>query len=127
MNRRWEAERGSGGSSLAWLIAIPAAMLLIFGGVQFGIHSYAENLALAAAQVGVRSATAYPANAERGRHDAQDFLTQKAGDSIEGGAVSVSLNADTVTVTVTGRSQSLVPGMQFDVSQRAAGPIEQIN
>jgi Flp pilus assembly protein TadG len=125
--RRWERERGSGGMSLAWIVAMPAAMLLIFGGVQFGIHSFAENLALAAAQVGVRSATAYPADAARGRRAAQDFLRVKAADSIENGAVSVSLDGTTITVTVTGKSQSIVPGMQFSVSGSATGPVEQLD
>lgn len=121
---RWDAERGSGGSTLAWVIVMPAALLLVFGGIQFGIHSYAENLALSAAQTGVRAAAAYPASAERGQEAAQAYLANAAATSLSGGTVAVTITGDSVSVVVTGTSQSLVPGMVFDVLEQAAGPLE---
>jgi Flp pilus assembly protein TadG len=121
---RWDAERGSGGASLAWLIVMPAALLLVFGGIQFGVRSYAANLALAAAQTGVRAATASPASAERGQSAAEAYLANAAAGSLHGGAVTVTVTAGNVTVVVTGTSQSLVPGMTFTVTGRAAGPLE---
>jgi hypothetical protein len=47
---RWDGERGSGGASLGFILLMPVVLLLIFGGVQFGLHSYARSLAVAAAQ-----------------------------------------------------------------------------
>lgn len=122
LRRRDDPERGSGGMlSLGWMLAMSGALLLIFGGITFGLHSYAQSLALGAAQAGARAAAAYPASEERGRQAAQTFLSNKAAETLEGGAVTVTLGPDNlVTVTVTGTSQSLVPGMTLTVTEQAA-------
>jgi hypothetical protein len=120
--RRWDdPERGSGMLSLTWLLAMTGALLLIFSGITFALHSYATSLALGAAQAGARAAAAYPASEERGRQAAQTFLSNKAAAELKGGAVTVRLGPDNlVTVTVTGTSQSLVPGMTLTVTEQAA-------
>lgn len=122
--RRWDPERGGGGSSLAFLIASPAALLLVFGGIQFGLHSYARDLALSAAQTGVRAAAAYPADAARGRAATEAYLANAAATSLTGTAVTVNLTGNDVTVTVTGNGPGLVPGLVFDVSEQAAAAVE---
>lgn len=121
---RWDPQRGSGGTSLGWILVMPAVLLLIFGGVQFGISSYAKNLALAAAQAGVRAATAAPASPDRGAQAARDFLFIKAQGTVYDGVVTVAVNGQLISVTVSGISQSIVPGMEIAVTQSASGPIE---
>lgn len=124
---RWDSERGSGGVSLSWALVMSAAIALIFAGVQFGVHGYAQSLALSAAQTGVRAATAYPASAERGEQAAREFLGNSATvKALHDTTVTVSVSAagDTVTVLVTGTSTTLVPGMSFDITESAAGRVE---
>ena len=59
-----------------------------------------------------------------GRQAAQAFLTNAAATVLHDGAVTVTVTGDTVTVTVTGTSQNLAPGLTFQVTEQAAGPIE---
>jgi TadE-like protein len=118
-----DPERGSGGTSLGWVIAATAVLLLVLGGIQFGVHSYARSLALSAAQAGVRAAAMYPSSIDRGRAVTEEFLVV-AGSSLQDTAVTVALTGQRVTVTVSGTSTSLVPGMTFTLTEQAAGPLE---
>lgn len=124
VNARWDRERGSGGASLIWVVLWPAVLLLIFGGIQFAVHSYTATLALSAAQAGVREAAAYPPSADRGRQAAETFLLNQAATSLRDTVVSVDMSAESVSVIVVGTSQSLVPGMTFTVRQQAAAALE---
>ncbi len=126
MSSRWDSERGSGGGSLAWIIVMPAALLLIFGGIQFAYYSYGKNLAVAAAQAGVRAATAYPADAERGRVAAQSFLDNQAKGSVDGGQIAIVITPTQVTVTISGKGSSIIPGFDVTVTGLASGPVERL-
>lgn len=126
--RRLRSKRGdqgsAGGVSLSWLILIPALLLLVFGGIQVGIQMYGDNLIQAAAQVGARSAALAPASAERGRAAAQQFLDTKADTTITDGQITVQIAGDQVTVTVTGKPQTIVAGIGGPTTRSATQPIE---
>lgn len=124
MRRGADGERGSGGTSLAFIILMPAVLLLVFGGIQFALHSYARGLVLSAAQAGVRAAAAAPVSAERGQEAARLYLANQADGSVRDAAVTVVMGAYTVTVTVSGSGQSLIPGWDAVVSGQASGPLE---
>lgn len=121
---RWDGERGSGGTSLAFVLLVPAVLVLIFGGIQFGLHSYARSLALAAAQAGVRAATQAPASAERGRTAAQHFVDAKARGTLTDATITVSRAGGVITVTVTAAAPILVPLAHPRVEQHASAHIE---
>jgi Flp pilus assembly protein TadG len=121
---RWERERGSGGPSLAFVLLLPALLLLIFGGIQYGMHDYARSLALAAAQAGVRAATQAPASATRGQQAAQEFVAGQAAGTLTDATVTATLDGSVITVTVTAVAPSLVPLTQPRVSQQASGAVE---
>lgn len=122
--RRCGGESGSGGTSLTTILVMPAVVLLIFGGIQFGLHSYARSLALSAAQAGVRAATQAPASTGRGYDAAKSFADVKAAGTLLGAVVTVDQTGDVITVTVTAEAPSLIPLMHPAVSQQASARIE---
>lgn len=117
-------ERGSGGTSLGFILLMPAVLLLVFGGVQFGLHSYARSLAVAAAQAGVRAATQAPASADRGRQAAEEFVTDRAAGTLTDATITVSQASQQITVTVTAAAPNLVPLAHPHVVGQASANIE---
>jgi Flp pilus assembly protein TadG len=103
---------------------MPAVLLLIFGGVQFGLHSYARSLAVAAAQAGVRAATQAPASTDRGRQAAEDFVTDKAAGTLTDAVVTVTQAGEQITVVVTAAAPNLVPLAHPHVAGQASANIE---
>lgn len=122
----WRSDAGSGGTSLAFILLVPAVLLLLFGGIQFGLHNYARSLAVAAAQAGARAATAAPASTQRGQDAAEDFLTHQAATTLAAGIVTVQQDGDTITVTVSADAPSLVPLTHPRVVGQAAAVIEHL-
>ena len=123
---RWRSDAGSGGTSLAVILLMPAVLLLLFGVIQFGLHNYARSLAVAAAQAGSRAATAAPASTQRGQDAAEDFLTHQAATTLTAGVVTVDQDGDTITVTVSADAPTLVPLTHPRVVGQAAAVIERL-
>jgi Flp pilus assembly protein TadG len=103
--RWWADARGDGGgAALTWVLLFPTVLLLLFGGIQIAITSNAKNLALATAQAGVRAATSAPGDVSRAAPAAQTSAATKAAGTLDGPGINVSLDGNTVTVTVTAQS-----------------------
>lgn len=119
-----DRERGSGGTSLSFVLLMPAVLLLIFGGIQFGLHAYARSLAVAAAQAGTRAATQAPASTLRGQHAAEDFIAHQAAGTLTDAIVTVTQTGDQITLTVTAAAPTLVPLAHPHVAGRASATIE---
>lgn len=126
--RVWRARRRDerGSTSLELVILFPVVLLLIFAGIQGALYYHARNVALSAAQQGVRAAKAENGSSDQGRQAAQAFVDQAGGDNVMTGVnVTSNRGANEATVTVTGRPLSVIPGvLNFTVSQTAQGPIE---
>lgn len=125
-NARRRDERGS--TSLELVILFPAVLLIIFGTVQGALYYHARSVALSAAQEGARVARAENGTAESGGSAAREFVEQAGGDDVlTGVAVSPLRSTTEVSVTVTGRPLSVIPGiLNFEVSQTAEGPVERL-
>jgi Flp pilus assembly protein TadG len=121
---RADPERGGGGTSLAWVIVMPVILLVAFTGVQAGIWYYGRVLALHAAQEAVLAGRVDPVSTARAQQRAQQFLADAAGDWITAPTVEASSDGNTVRVTVTGQSLTIVPGLTLSISQTAAGGVE---
>ena len=116
-------ERGSG--SLTLVVLFPVILLLIFGVVQGALYYYARSVALAAAQEGLRDARVENGSAGAGAARAQQFLDRVDDSMLEAVSVSPQRNAVSASVTVRGRSLSLLPSMPgLQVAQTASGPVE---
>lgn len=119
--RREHGERGA--STVETVVIYPVILLLIFTMVQAGLWYHSREVALHTANAASTAASAENAGDESGYAAANDFLN-RAGALQETG-VTVERGGETVTVTVTGRSPSLVPGVALPlISQTSVAAIE---
>ena len=89
---------------------------------QVGLWWHAKQVADGAARQAVDAAQVQDGTESDGIDAAVRFLT--AAGNIENPSVSVTRSVDTVTVEVTGRAPRLIPGLDWQVIARAAGPVE---
>lgn len=118
------SERGSATLELA--VLFPVVLLIIFITIQGALYFHARNVALAAAQEGVRVARAENGTSEAGGNVARGFVEQAGGAGvIVGLRVTPTRSRTTASVTVSGRALSAIPGMDgFRITQTAKGPVE---
>ncbi len=125
LRQRLRGDRGDA-NTVQQVLLFPVLLLFFFALVQGGLYWHARNMALTAAESGVREGR-IAGSAAVGVAAAQDYLDQVANETFAGVAVSSagSTSAE-VQLTVTGTVPSLFPGLfDLDVSQVARGPIEQ--
>lgn len=124
LRRRRRDERGSFTLELA--VLFPVVLLLIFLVIQGALYYHARNVALAAAQEGVRVARAENGTQTAGGNAARAFVEQAGGTGIITNLkVDPTRTATKATITVSGRAMSAIPGMPgFTITQTAEGPVE---
>ncbi len=123
--RRSRSDRGSdkGIAPIEFAVLALPLLLLTFMVVQAAFVFYARSTALAAATQGANAARAYNAPLSSGSAKANDFLG-RIGPGLKNPSVSLRSTGTTVTVTVSGEAQTILPFVRFPVSQSATGPIE---
>lgn len=106
----------------------PILMLLVFGLLQGVFWYHARTVALAAAGSGVAATRTEAGTVAAGRDAATSFVSRAGGaDVLDELTVSAQRTSVQVSVTVTGRSVSLLPGVTGPrVSQTASGPVERV-
>lgn len=120
---RCDPERGS--LTLELAILFPAMLTMIFLIVQAGVLFHSHNVALLAAQEGLRPASASGGSPGAGQNRAESVLAATAGDWLSDTAVAASRSATTARVVVTGRTMSLLPGLRgLVIHATATGPVE---
>ena len=103
----------------------PVLLALIFGIVQAGLHFHARSIASGAASEGVHAGSVTGGSADAADAAAEQFIDQAGDGMLVSSSVSSTRTASTVTVTVTGRSLSLVPGVTLpEIRQVVSGPVE---
>ncbi|GAA4463740.1 TadE family protein [Phytohabitans houttuyneae] len=118
------ARRDRGATPVELAIAFPAILILTFASIQVGAWFLARAVALNAAQVAVSSTrTLNGASPEAGEEQAGDFIADTGGWLV-GWDVAVTRDDQQVTATVTGTVVSVIPGIDWTVSQTARGPVE---
>ncbi len=130
--RRRRSERGV--STLELSILAPAIIALIFVSIQTALWLYGRSVALNAAQEGVSKLRLVqplvytPAVGEKVRADVESYAQQLGGTTLTNATVPFPAYNDpegVVSFTVTGKTVSLVPGLELKVSRTATGRIEQ--
>ncbi|WP_308169036.1 pilus assembly protein [Nonomuraea sp. NEAU-A123] len=117
------ADRGS--VTAEAVIALPVVMFTILACMQLCLLFFAQSVALAAAQEGVRAARPHGASHASGAGVAKRYAEQTAGGFLTSISTASTSDAATVRVTVRGRSLSLVPFLpSVEISEEAAGAIE---
>lgn len=117
-------ERGS--ASIELVILLPALFAVMFLGMQAALYYQARTLAIAAAQEGARAAGAQYGTSAEGHRAARAYLADADSDSLEGARTRASRTATSATVTVTGRSLSVVPGWHLRVSGNSTVATERL-
>ena len=116
----------NGAASLEAVILFPALLLVIFTAMEIALWFYARNLALAAAQEGVRAGRAEHATASAGIPAARRFIDRAADDTLQGATISSHRSTATqVRIRVAGRSLSVLPGVPgLPVAQESRASVE---
>ncbi|GAA2522946.1 TadE/TadG family type IV pilus assembly protein [Streptomyces longisporus] len=119
---RLRADRGAGSVEVAVLAVV--VLMLVFTIIQVGLFYHARKVAQSAARQGVDTGRQFGSTPGDGVAQAQKFL-DRFGGSVRGAAVSsAGSTAQEIHITVTGHVATLVPGLEFEVTQDARGPIE---
>ena len=119
-------DRGdAGGTALVWGLAMASLLALVWLGIQVAFTHYGQSMAEAAAQAGVRAAVTAPGDPSRAQPAAAEFIADHAARDILDPQITVAVDGTTVTVTVTGRSVSVIPGTRWSLDGGASGPLEQ--
>ncbi len=118
-------ERGS--VTIQMVFLMPALFLLMFLGLQGALHYHAREVALAAAQEGAREAGSQNGTRDSGVATATTFLADAGGsDVMTSTRVSGSRTTTTATITVTGKSMSVITAWHVTVTQSASVPVERL-
>lgn len=120
--RRGGHERGD--ANVEMIIVFPVFAAMFFAVLQGAIWLDAGNIAQAAANTAYNETRTYDGTAGEGTAAGYDFINAK-GKGLEGPNVAVNRTAENVTVTVTGRSLTLIPGwFGTEISRTVTGPVE---
>ncbi|WP_406074138.1 TadE/TadG family type IV pilus assembly protein [Micromonospora sp. NBC_01638] len=121
-----DRERGANPVELA--VMMPLILVLLFASIQVAAVFLARSTALNAAQSGVNAERLYQAGNGAGVNSATRFLRAAGGWLVGWDKTGPScVTTDTeVTCTVSGRSLSVVPGVDFAVRQTAHGTVERV-
>lgn len=106
------------------VVAIPLLVMLPLMIIQFTLWAFAAHAAQAAAAQALNAARVAGATASSGQLEAHQVLDQLASGPLTSRKVTVTRTADTVSVTITGSSESIVPGLHLRVHAEASGPVE---
>lgn len=113
--------RGEGPVEFA-ILTFPM-LLFTFMLVQASLVWYAHSVALGAATQGANAGRLYGSSPNAGRTRAVQFL-DRVGPALRDPAVTASINGNQVTVVVRGKARTVIPGLTFNVTQSASGPVE---
>ncbi len=121
--RRCRGDTGSASTEL--VIVMPLLLLLVLASVHVGLWFHARHMVNAAAQEGARAARAMGATDDDGYARADQMLNELGSGAVTNPAVIVTRTAGSVTVTVTGQSPAVIPGLSQSVSATSTSPIEE--
>lgn len=115
--------RGQTGSSTTELVLLmPVVFLLVLLIVQFGLWLHARQVATAAAQDGLTAAQMELGTSVAGRERAERFAAE--GGGLREVQIDAVRNATSARVTVAAVTPTVLPGMTWNVSVVAEGPVE---
>ena len=120
MTRRRTGEEGLTSTELA--VVMPVLIALVLVPFQIALWWHAHQVADGAAREAVDAAQVVTATDDDGIRAAEWFLD--AAGNLTDPQVTVTRTAETVTVEITGQAPRLIPGLDWQVTARAAGPTE---
>ncbi len=106
------------------VIATPVLLFLLLAIVQFAIWSLAAHVAQAAAAQGLDAARLLGGTAAAGQQRTGQVLAQLDTGPLVDARVNVVRGPRTVTVSVTGTAEQIIPFLRLPVHAQAAGVTE---
>lgn len=124
--KRLREDGDRGFSTVEAVFTVPVIVLMILGAVQIGLYWYSRQLAATAAQEAARTARSYNSSASAGQTEGYSYLSKvdSDGTALHNPSVQVTRGARTVTVQVKGSIVSLVPWVTPTVTVTVTGPTE---
>lgn len=106
------------------VILFAGTLLFVISALQFALWYMGTNVAQNAAVAAYNSARAYQATPSAGSSAGNQVVAQMSS-FLPGASINIQRGATTVTVTVTGRVATLIPGVSLPgVSRTVTGPVE---
>ncbi len=126
MPGRWRGARDDeeGSSAIEMVILFPVTLFVVLIIIQFGVWYHAADIARAAAQEGVKTASAYGATAGAGQLRANAVLDNNGRGLIHGTAVMPFRDAALARMTVSGSALTVVPILHLPIRETATAPVE---
>jgi Flp pilus assembly protein TadG len=115
----------AGAATTELVIAMPLMLLLVLASVHIGLWFHARQIVTSAAQEGARAARASDGTDADGYDRVNQMLAELGRGSVNDTNTEIGRSADIVTVTVTGHSPAVVPGLVLSVSASSSSPIEE--
>lgn len=126
MTRRlqWSSDRGY--SAIEAVIVLPVVVMLVMGLIQFVLFLLASNVAQTAANKAALAGASYQASPADGVERATNWLD---GQSLlrDAAVSSAGSTADSVRITVTGTTVTLLPGWTLTIRESAVQPVESVS
>lgn len=124
---QWGRSSERGSVSIQMVVLMPLLFGIVFVAMQAALYYYAATVAGAAAQDGARVAAAHGSGGTgAGTTAASSALDQSRG-SLSNYQVTGSASVGGPTITVSGETLSVVPGMVFTVTRSATLPWEELS
>jgi Flp pilus assembly protein TadG len=116
--------REQGNASVDFILVFPVLLMIFFGIIQGSMWYQAQNVAHAAASAAYNSARVDNGTPGSGQAAGYQVISNQ-GSTLGGASVTVSRVVNQVSVTVTGKAPTLVPGWGGpEVTQTVSGPTE---
>ena len=122
--REHRTPRDRGAVAAQVVVAIPLLVMVPMLIVQVALWAFAAHAAQAAASQALDTARVVGGSNSSGQGEATQILDQLTSNTLHDPHVTVQRTATMVTVTITGTSETIVPGFHLTVHAHASGPIE---
>jgi hypothetical protein len=113
-------------ATMEMAILTPVMLLLVTVSTQAALWQEADHVALAAAESGVAAGAQVGGSPADATGEARSAASQMGSGVLISPGVTVTESGGLLTVTVTGQSEQLVPGIPVAVSASASAPIERL-
>lgn len=124
--RRWCRSTARRGSTVAFVVLLPTAMIMLFLGIQGALYYHARTVAVAAAEEALKQAASQYGNGGTGTAAGYAFIAQAGATTLQGPIVATTRSQQEATVSITGKSISLLPFWHPIVHIDMRRPVERI-
>jgi hypothetical protein len=124
--RRWCRATVRKGSTVGFVVLMPTAFIMLFLGIQGALYYHARTVAVASGEEALKQASSQYGNAGTGTAAGYAFIAQAGATTLQVPVVAVTRSQYEATVSITGKSISLLPFWHPIVHIDMKKPVERI-